>query len=63
MQEARFDIARDLLADPARKVIDVAFAAGYESPQHFTRAFRRLAGITPTAYRSGLEPSRRAAQR
>ena len=63
VQEARFDIARDLLADPGRKVIDVALAAGYESPQHFTRAFRRLSGITPTAYRSGLEPSRRAAQR
>ena len=27
-----------------------ALAAGYESPQHFTRAFRRLAGTTPSAY-------------
>ncbi len=33
------------------KVIDVAFMAGYESPQHFTRAFRRFTGVTPTAYR------------
>ena len=25
--------------------------AGYESPQHFTRAFRRFNGVTPTQYR------------
>jgi AraC-like DNA-binding protein len=54
VQEARFEVARDLLADPGLKVIDVAFAAGYENPQHFSRAFRRLAGVTPTAWRRDL---------
>jgi AraC-like DNA-binding protein len=61
VQEARFERARDLLADPGLKIIDVAFAAGYENPQHFSRAFRRLAGVTPTAYRSGLSGSAPAA--
>lgn len=51
VQEARFDLARELLVDPSARIIDVAIAAGYESPQHFSRAFRQLAGVSPTAYR------------
>lgn len=51
LQEARFELARKNLENPSLKVIDVAMLAGYESPQHFTRAFRRFTGITPTGYR------------
>jgi AraC-like DNA-binding protein len=51
LQEARFELARARLGDPAMKVIDVAMMAGYESPQHFTRAFRRFTGVTPSEYR------------
>ena len=49
-QEARFELACSRLDDPM-KVIDVAMMAGYESPQHFTRAFRRFTGVTPSEYR------------
>ncbi|TYC78563.1 AraC family transcriptional regulator [Stappia sp. BW2] len=52
LQEARFELARQNLENPTLKVIDVAMMAGYESPQHFTRAFRRFTGITPTDYRN-----------
>jgi AraC-like DNA-binding protein len=51
LQEARFELARARLAEPGLKIIDVAIMAGYESPQHFTRAFRRFTGVTPTEYR------------
>jgi len=51
VQQARFELARELLSDPAVKVVDVAIMAGYENPQHFSRAFRRMTGVTPTAYR------------
>jgi AraC-like DNA-binding protein len=51
LQEARFDLACAQLAEPSLKVIDVAMMAGYESPQHFTRAFRRFTGVTPSQYR------------
>lgn len=54
LDEARYEIACDLLADRAMKIIDVSFATGYENPQHFTRAFRRLAGISPRDYRKSL---------
>jgi len=55
--DARYQIACELLRDPARKIIDVAFEAGYENPQHFARAFRKTAGITPRAYRNAQEPT------
>ncbi len=51
LQEARFALACARLADPGLKVIDVAMMAGYESPQHFTRAFRQFTGVTPSQYR------------
>ncbi len=51
LQEARFGLACVRLNDPALKVIEVAMMAGYENPQHFTRAFRRFAGVTPSQYR------------
>ncbi|MBK6512322.1 MAG: helix-turn-helix domain-containing protein [Haliea sp.] len=51
LQEARFELACTRLDDPALKVIDVAMMTGYGSPQHFTRAFRRFGGITPSEYR------------
>lgn len=57
VDEARYEVACDLLADGTIKIIDVAFAAGYENPQHFTRAFRRLAGLAPRDYRKSLVPA------
>lgn len=54
LQEARFQFARTLLSDPGAKIIDVAMASGYDNPQHFSRAFRRFTGVTPTIYRQDL---------
>ena len=51
VQEARFELARSCLDEPGMKIIDVAMLAGYQSPQHFTRAFRRFNGVTPSQYR------------
>ncbi len=51
LQEARFALARTRLEDPGMKVTDVAMMVGYDSPQHFTRAFRRFTGVTPSQYR------------
>lgn len=54
VQEARFEIARDLLVDPTTRITDIALAAGYENQQHFARAFRRFTGVSPTLYRRSL---------
>ncbi len=54
IQEARFELACSHLNNQNMKVIDVAIALGYENPQHFSRAFRRFAGITPSEYRTQI---------
>lgn len=58
VQEARFELARDLLSDGSLRIIDVAMLCSYENPQHFSRAFRRIAGISPRAFREGLVAGR-----
>jgi AraC-like DNA-binding protein len=47
----RLDKARELLADSARRVSDVAFESGFESIPYFNRAFRRQFGCSPTEFR------------
>lgn len=51
LEQTRFEIARDMLAVRDAKIVDVAMASGYENPQHFSRAFRRIAGMAPKTYR------------
>lgn len=51
---ARYELACELLADHSYKVIDVAMATGYEHAQHFARAFRQFAGVSPRTYRTDL---------
>lgn len=46
--------ARQLLADPALAVTDVALAVGYETPSAFTASFRKITGVTPRAFRLRL---------
>ncbi len=51
LQEARFQLACMRLREPGLKVIDIAMMTGYQTPQHFARAFRRFMGVTPSEYR------------
>lgn len=52
--QCAFEVAADLLRTPELRIIDVANAAGYDDPANFTRAFRRIAGVTPTEYRMSM---------
>ena len=51
LDQVRFDAARGLRRDPGMKVTDVAHTLGYSDSAHFSRAFRRIAGVSPRAYR------------
>jgi AraC-like DNA-binding protein len=58
--EKRLQKARALLADGrpgGRKVVDIAFASGFNEVSHFNRAFRRRFGVAPSDMRA---PSARA---
>jgi AraC-like DNA-binding protein len=54
LQLAKFDAARELLKQPEVKIVEIAHATGFQDPPHFTRFFRRLAGMTPREYRATL---------
>lgn len=56
VDEARYQVACEMLAAPDVKVADVAYATGYENPPHFSRAFRRIGGLAPRDYRRSLQP-------
>lgn len=49
--EQRLEKGRDLLEDQRRPVTDVAFETGFSSSQHFSSAFRKLYGESPSEYR------------
>ena len=47
----RIDAAKAALASSDKTVLDIAFAAGFNSKSAFNAAFRRFAADTPSAYR------------
>ncbi|HEX2841542.1 AraC family transcriptional regulator [Hyphomicrobium sp.] len=49
---------RQLLADPARPVVDIAFACGFESMATFYRVFRHTYGFAPSELRNEAVPHR-----
>ncbi|MEA3277474.1 MAG: helix-turn-helix domain-containing protein [Pseudomonadota bacterium] len=51
LDHARFHAASRMLQDPNMKVTDVSRLLGYSDPTHFSRTFRRIAGVTPRVYR------------
>ena len=46
--------ARRLCDEPDLKLVDLAFDCGFESQEAFTRAFKRVFGVSPGRFRSGF---------
>ena len=63
IDEVRYERARQLLGSPGTSIGEVAIQVGYADPAHFSRAFRRWAGLSPRAYRDRWEDSSAAASR
>lgn len=51
IRRRRLSIAAQELLTSDRKIIDIAFQFGYETPEAFTKAFRRQHGTSPTEVR------------
>jgi len=51
LDEVRFEIARGMLADSDTTGCEIGRLVGYEHATDFSRAFRRVAGLSPTEFR------------
>ena len=48
---ARFELAAETMREqPHVCLTDLAYELGYSSPAHFTRAFKRYAGVPPSSF-------------
>jgi AraC-like DNA-binding protein len=55
--------ATRLLRETTLAVKEVAWACGFAAPSYFIRSFRAHHGVTPKAWRDGVEPSASADSR
>ena len=51
----RVRAACEQILEPEISIAEVSLALGFADQSHFTRAFRRVTGMTPAAFRSQLE--------
>jgi AraC-like DNA-binding protein len=54
VQHLKFEAARELLNQPDVKILDIALETGFTNSPHFTRFFRRIAGVSPSEYRTAI---------
>ena len=57
LAEWRMHLARHLLQESTFAISEIAERVGYESEAAFSRAFRRLVGLPPSAWRQNRPPS------
>src|SRR5207248_1739550 len=55
LEQQRLRRAQNLLGYSAVSVADVALSVGYQDPYYFSRAFRRLTGVSPSGYREAVQ--------
>lgn len=51
--EKRIEVAQKLLLDPELTAHTIAHDLGFSDHSHFSRTFKKIVGVTPTAYREG----------
>jgi len=58
--EYRIARAREMLALPGCSIKEVSAACGYPDPNYFSRLFKKMTGLTPTAFAAGDRPEGKA---
>jgi AraC family transcriptional regulator len=53
----RVRAACEQILEPETSIAEVSVALGFSDQSHFTRAFRRVTGMTPSAFRSQVVPT------
>lgn len=52
IRQKMLDMAKAYIADPSRSISETAYDLGFQYPQHFSRWFKGLTGISPNDYRN-----------
>lgn len=55
LEKIRMDHAAELLRDRSATVDEIAYKVGYNSSHSFRRAFKRVSGVSPSAYRQSFD--------
>ncbi len=56
--QVRVGVAKELLVDTGSSVTYIALETGFADPNYFSRAFRKLAGLSPSDYREKFRPGK-----
>lgn len=54
VSRVRIEKAKNLALNPNLRISEIAFAVGFQSLTHFNRVFKKIVGMSPTAYRAQL---------
>jgi AraC family transcriptional regulator len=54
ISERRIEFAKELIKETNLPISEIALRSGFSSQSHFTTSFRKMAGITPRAFRNGI---------
>lgn len=54
LNRMRVERAKELLHTPSLRISEVSRLSGYNTPTHFNYMFKRLAGVTPSEYKSAI---------
>jgi AraC-like DNA-binding protein len=58
LARARVEAAKAALQEPETRINEIALAAGFQSASDFSRIFKAVEGVTPSAFRRQLPPAR-----
>ena len=45
------DLAKNMVLNPEKPISEIAYELGFQYPQHFTRMFKKVTGMSPNEYR------------
>lgn len=51
IQQKTMEVAKDLLSTTSKSISEIAYHLGYQYPQYFSRAFKKVVGKTPNEFR------------
>ena len=60
LMQQRIEKAKDLLRSSDMPILEICYAVGFESLGSFSTLFRRIAGLSPSAYRKWSAPRPRS---